>query len=470
MKIFLNPGHDRKLDSGAVNPITGLREADVVYDVTCAITNCINDILLSKGINTKCLQIDSLPAICQEANSWGADYFVSVHCNAYDTVARGTEVEVFSYGTEASELANSVQSSIVKKLGTLDRGLRERPGLYVLKHTDMPAILIELAFIDNTSDSKLLTEKIQDFASAVASGILEFLDMNLPEQYNENIYAPNGKSYEKNDIDYLISQGYTFGDAISFLALSDKYSNSNIQAAINWANNRVGTVGYGNNGCTAFVRDFLISAGHWFGQLMKDGSQGNLMWVPNIMDYAKANNMWKSASEGGAPGDICLLETDGRWDDGPDHVVIACGDGNYWGNSSSRNKIVKSSIGRDYGTENVWGYVTTGSGSSQVASGTLSRSMDEIVGDAGTTSGVVHKLSPNGKVYEANDINYLLDNGYTYESAIEELSKTVKYSKKDKVAPNGKVYELNDIQYLINSGYTYDSAIALLSTCDKYAI
>ena len=80
-------------------------------------------------------------------------------------------------------------------------------------------------------------------------------------------------------------------------------------AAAAYADSRVGSQGYGNNGCTAWVRDFLLHANHMFGRLMQDGSQGNLMWVPNIMDWAKANGLWKEPEEGGAMGDICGLST-----------------------------------------------------------------------------------------------------------------------------------------------------------------
>ena len=156
--------------------------------------------------------------------------------------------------------------------------------------------------------------------------------------------APNGEPYEQNDIDYLLGEGYTLAEALSFLDTTDKYSSSDMKAAAEYAESRVGSTGYGNNSCTEWVRRFLLKANHPLGQLMTDGSQGNLMWVPNIMDYAKARGLWKEAEKGGAMGDICLLETNYCKADGPDHVVIACGDGNYWGNSSSRNKIVKSSI------------------------------------------------------------------------------------------------------------------------------
>ena len=468
MKVFLNPGHDRELDSGAVSPWTGLREADVVWNVTTGIDNSIQHILENNGVETEVFQYDSLSEICSAANNSGADYFVSIHCNAFNTVAKGTEVEAFSASTTGGELAQSIQKSIVSMLGTVDRGVKEHPEFYVLRNTDMPACLVEMAFIDNQEDEALLQNNLDAFAKAIAKGILNFIGMDIND--TTDTIAPNGIPYDENDIQYLINQGYTRTSAIAFLATSDKYSNSNIEVAADWADERVGTTGYGNNGCTAFVRDFLLSADHWFGQIMADGSQGNLMWVPNIMDYAKANGMWKDASEGGAKGDICLLETNYCRSDGPDHVVIADGNGGYWGNSSSRNKIVKSDIAYDYGSENVWGYVATGLGSTtrNVVSGSASRSAEEIVGDAGSTSYV--NLAPNGMVYEENDIQYLVKQGYTVEDAIEELSKAPKYTEPaDKLAPNGKPYEKNDIDYLVNNGYTYEAALALLATADKYS-
>ncbi|MBQ3971279.1 MAG: hypothetical protein II687_03635, partial [Selenomonadaceae bacterium] len=170
--------------------------------------------------------------------------------------------------------------------------------------------------------------------------------------------------------------------------------------------------------------------------------------------------------EGGAMGDICLLETNYCPSDGPDHVVIACGDGNYWGNSSSRNRIVKSSIAGDYGSENVWGYVATGTGNGKAVQGKSTRTAAEIVGDAGSTSYVT--LAPNGAAYEENDIKYLLGHGYAIDDAIALLSKEPKYTQKCRIAPNGKPYEKNDIDYLLNQGYTEDAAIAFLATADKY--
>ena len=67
-----------------------------------------------------------------------------------------------------------MQNQIVTSLGTVDRGIKDRPNLYVLKHTDMPAILVETAFIDNGEDAELLRDKSTDFAAVIARGITDY--------------------------------------------------------------------------------------------------------------------------------------------------------------------------------------------------------------------------------------------------------------------------------------------------------
>jgi len=462
MKVFINPGHG-PTDPGACG--FGLEEANVAAEIGALVKSKLN----AAGIETQILQSDYLSGVPVAANDWGADLFLSIHCNAFNGVAKGTEVLVYRFGTQGEELAQAIQDKIIGSLGTVDRKLKERPGLCVLRATDMPAVLIETAFIDEAGDNALLANKKEKFAQAIVDGIFQYAGVNAVNHATDTRQiAPNGQPYEQNDIDYLLGQGYTLADALSFLDTTDKYSNSNMRAAVAYAESRVGTTGYGNNGCTEWVRQFLLKGNHWLGQLMTDGSQGNLMWVPNIMDYAKENGLWKEPEAGGAMGDICLLETNYCKSDGPDHVVVACGDGNYWGNSSSRNKIVKSSIAGDYGAENVWGYVATGSGAGQTVSGKCNRSAAEIVGDAGSTSCV--NLAPNGMVYEENDIQYLVNQGYTVDDAIVELSKAPKYNQNPvRIAPNGKPYEQNDIDYLVKKcGYTLEAALGELSMADKY--
>jgi len=187
MKVFINPGHDQKYDSGAVNPNSGLREADVTAEVGALVV----DYLEAAGCECQIMQSDNLaptnsgrsdyedrqgPTVTETANEWGADIFVSIHCNAANTDARGTEVECYGGGA-GEQLAQCIQSQIVDSIGTVDRGVKYMPQLLVLKYTDMPAVLVETAFIDNDADCTLLKERTDDFAAAIARGITDYEQM-----------------------------------------------------------------------------------------------------------------------------------------------------------------------------------------------------------------------------------------------------------------------------------------------------
>ena len=103
-----------------------------------------------------------------------ADIFISIHCNAANGIARGTETLVHHLGGEADVLARFIQREIVSALGTRDRGVKERPELIVLRLTSMPAVLVETAFIDQDDDAFLLENHADIFAAAIAHGIAAY--------------------------------------------------------------------------------------------------------------------------------------------------------------------------------------------------------------------------------------------------------------------------------------------------------
>lgn len=178
MKVFINPGHAPGIDSGAVNA-NGTQEAEVALKVGRLVSKYLENV----GIVTVLLQSNSLngededaanPSICRTANNSGADLFISIHCNAFNRQARGTECCIYGIGGESELLAGCIQQQIVKSLGTVDRGIKTRPKLTVLRCTSMPAVLVEMAFIDNDDDCRLLTEKADEFARAIARGITDY--------------------------------------------------------------------------------------------------------------------------------------------------------------------------------------------------------------------------------------------------------------------------------------------------------
>lgn len=177
MKVFLNPGHapNGNPDPGAVNSETGLRECDVALAVGTSAAHYLN----AAGVATELLQSDSLAEICEAANASDADIFVSIHCNADDAIdANGTETWACAGSYRGGMLADCIQSQLVDALDTTDRGVKIATpgvnGLYVLTNTDMPAVLVELAFISNLSDEEILANNQDNLARAVARGITDY--------------------------------------------------------------------------------------------------------------------------------------------------------------------------------------------------------------------------------------------------------------------------------------------------------
>ena len=178
MKIFIDAGHNFSgVGTGAVG--NGLKEQDITF----YISDKLKGLLISAGHEVKMSReklkdnlgatvTDGLYKRANMANEWGADLFVSIHCNAFNGKAQGTETLVYSLEGKSVPHAKKIQKAIVKSLGTKDRGIKARPGLVVLKKTSMPALLVETAFIDNKEDALLLKNKQEDFAKAIYEGIV----------------------------------------------------------------------------------------------------------------------------------------------------------------------------------------------------------------------------------------------------------------------------------------------------------
>ena len=83
------------------------------------------------------------------------------------------------YSSDSAEvcgLAECIQNQIVQSLGTVAPGrVKERPGLAVLRETDMPAVLVETAFITNKEDVQLLMNQKDGFARAIARGVTDYV-------------------------------------------------------------------------------------------------------------------------------------------------------------------------------------------------------------------------------------------------------------------------------------------------------
>lgn len=178
MRVFLNPGHHPGIDPGAVNRDYGVTEADIARDIG----NLTAGYLQAAGCEVKTVQSNNLCGedaaytnVCLSANTWPADIFISLHCNAAAPAAQGTEVLVYNKWSPADTLAGCILRQITGSLGTVDRGVKARPGLIVLNSTHMPAVLVEMGFISNGNDCEMLIKQQDELARAIARGITDYI-------------------------------------------------------------------------------------------------------------------------------------------------------------------------------------------------------------------------------------------------------------------------------------------------------
>ena len=182
IRIYIDQGHNpENPNSGAEG--NGYREQDLVYEIgqrTAALLSSDGflvrlsrpepDTQLGTSVSS------SLASRVNEANNWGADYFISLHANSSEIPsASGTEAFVYRRNSEAEDLADALVLRITEATGLLDRGVFARPGLYVLRKTRMPAVLVELGFITNIRDAELMADSPALFARGIRNGLFTFL-------------------------------------------------------------------------------------------------------------------------------------------------------------------------------------------------------------------------------------------------------------------------------------------------------
>ena len=206
-KIYINPGHSDK-DPGAVGHETERR-------LNVAVSNYMKDYLLANyecEIRMNPGTMGSLTEICNDANNWGADLFVSNHFNA----GGGDGYEALVYSEKRRPLGQVFEKHI-KAIGQNSRGVKLRPDLAVLKNTNMPAVLNEGAFVDNLKDIQDWNDdaELKKMGEAYAKATAEFLGLEQkvqPKKYCVH-YSTNIGPFDKQTADNLLavlkSAGYT---------------------------------------------------------------------------------------------------------------------------------------------------------------------------------------------------------------------------------------------------------------------
>ena len=182
IRIYIDQGHN-PVNPNAGAEGNGLREQNITYRIGVELAELLEadpdfEVRLSRP--TAQTQLgnslnSSLRARVQDANSWGADYFISLHTNASEIAsATGTEAFVYARQGRAYGLAQDIVQSVTDVTGLPDRGTFVRSGLYVLRKTSMPAVLLEMGFITNPGDAALMNENPQLFAQGIYQGIKNY--------------------------------------------------------------------------------------------------------------------------------------------------------------------------------------------------------------------------------------------------------------------------------------------------------
>ena len=189
IRIYIDQGHNPTsyYNAGAVG--NGYYEQDITFTVGKLLAERLKAdgrfaVCLSRPFSTTVLGTDndsSLDARVEGAKDFGADYFISLHTNAYtNDTASGFEIYTLKNNDESYRFGDYLRPYLATATNLRDRGMKQRSDIRVLTNATMPAILIEMGFISNPADASLMAEHPELFADAIYEGMLSYFDLSAP--------------------------------------------------------------------------------------------------------------------------------------------------------------------------------------------------------------------------------------------------------------------------------------------------
>ena len=167
-QVNISSGHSINCQGAAdiINEVTEARKVvDRVYEIVKASgKQCY------KYHDTSSSSTQNLVNIVNWHNGFNDGVDVSIHFNAYTHVDKPMGTEVCYYSN--SSLASVVSKEIATAGGFIDRGAKQRTGLYFLKHTNKPAILIEVCFVDSVADVNFYRANFERICQAIAKTLI----------------------------------------------------------------------------------------------------------------------------------------------------------------------------------------------------------------------------------------------------------------------------------------------------------
>ncbi len=207
--IMLDAGHGG-VEPGAV--YNGRQEKDDTLRLVLA----IGEILQNNDINveyTRTTDVYETPfEKAMEANRSGVDFFVSIHRNSFPTAnqASGVESLVYDLSGLKYEMAQDINEQL-ETIGFVNLGVKARPNLIVLKRTQMPAVLVEVGFINSNTDNQLFDDNFDAIAQAIAEGILDTLDsagVIEENEYHVQVGVYRNWRNAQRQLEQLLQQGF----------------------------------------------------------------------------------------------------------------------------------------------------------------------------------------------------------------------------------------------------------------------
>lgn len=202
-RIVVDPGHGGD-DPGAIGRVIGLEEEDVNLDVALKLRDKLQalgaEVRMTRDSDTSVAPPGAgkkaeLQARVDAANKWPADLFVSVHSNSFTrTDKNGTECyHARAASAHSRVLAALTHRKMVEQLGLKDNGVLPAD-FYVVKNTTMPATLVEIAYISNAEEEKLMADSQfrERTAQAIADGVKDYMQV-------AKLFEEHGIRHQGND-------------------------------------------------------------------------------------------------------------------------------------------------------------------------------------------------------------------------------------------------------------------------------
>lgn len=193
----------------------GGQEPGAIYDGrlekndTLRLALAVGNILAENGVDVGYTRVTDIYQTPMEkagiANRSGADYFLSIHRNAMPVPGSASGVETLVYENQGvpAVMAGNINQELARA-GFQNLGISERPGLIVLRRTQMPAVLVEAGFLDNPNDNRFFDQNFDAIANAIAQGVLKTME---EEEKGPEYYQVQVASYrERQNADDLLRQ------------------------------------------------------------------------------------------------------------------------------------------------------------------------------------------------------------------------------------------------------------------------